>query len=225
MNLLLIILLLGIIAFLIIQLKKKDHFIRAIMEKLNIGDHKGGKDELFTILSRLHMVEFTRLLSRDKFFEKPILDFIFDHQEESRIYLHYTREQEVADQILQQGFHFRYSFYKTADRIINDKLDLVYKHNRNKPYGTFIIVISIGNYIFGKYSEALKNIQDAEAVVEQLLTEIPPFTDENGDIVYTLAHQFIKGYINYETGDIINNPAFHPDYDSVSFQQNLDTLG
>jgi hypothetical protein len=170
------------------------------------------------------MVEFTKLLSRDKFFEEPILNFIFEDQDRRKLYLHYTREQDVADQILQQGFHFRYSFYKTADRIIHDKLDLIYKHNRNKPYGTFIIVICIGIQVFNKYTQELKFLRHAEVSLEQILTEVPPFTDENGDLVFTLSNRFIKGYINYETGVIASNQAFDPDYDSDAFRNNLEKL-
>ena len=203
---LLIILLSVIVGILIVRLRKKDMYIRSIMEKLNIQDPKTGKDELFSILSRLHMAEFTKLISRDKFFESSILDFIFEGEKDLRIYLHYTMEVDVAEQILKQGFHFRYSFYKTADRIINDKLDLVYKHNRNKPYGTQVIIIAIGKMIFNNYQEEIRKKPLSEVVVEQLLTENPPFTDENGDLVFTLSNRFIKGYINYETGAIKTNP-------------------
>jgi hypothetical protein len=222
-NLVILVLLL-VIAILVIQLRKKDRLLWSIMEKLHIKDPKTGKDELFSILSRLQKVEFTRLLSRDKFLDQSVLDFIFEDHENRKIYLHYTREQEVADQILQQGFHFRYSFYKTADRIINDKLDLIYKHSRNKPYGAFVIVIAIGKDIFWKYSEALKSLRKSDVVLEQLLTEMPPFIDEDSDPVYTLVPRFVKGHINYETGVVVKNPEFDPNYDSPAFKQNLENL-
>jgi len=59
---------------------------------------------------------------------------------------------------------------------------------------------------------------------ENILTEEPPFRNDNSDMVYQLSSKFIKGYINYRTGEIIKNPNFDPWYNSPEFQKNIDSL-
>ncbi len=210
-----------IIAYLYFQMKKKELFIRSIMEKLDIRDKNTGKDELSTVLSKLNLIDFTKFIGKDKFLDPSILKFIFSEKDSCRLFLHYTKETEVAETILKEGFQFRYSFYKTAERIVDDKLDLIYKHNRNKPYGTNVILIAIGNKIFDYYTGQIAQLSNPEIVLEQLLTDSDTFLDENGDLVYTLSNKYIQGYFNYDSGLIFTNPGFEPEYDSDSFRENL----
>jgi hypothetical protein len=60
--------------------------------------------------------------------------------------------------------------------------------------------------------------------VEQLLTEKPPFLNEDSDMIYTLHHKFIKGYFDFKTGKIIKNPDFNPSFCSGLFEKNLKKL-
>jgi len=60
--------------------------------------------------------------------------------------------------------------------------------------------------------------------VEQVLTEVPPFPDENDEVVYTLSNRFLKGYFNYKDGVITDNPAFDPEYRSPVFDRNLEKI-
>jgi len=213
-----------IIGFLYIQLVRKNLFIQAILEKLNIPKSKHQKDEILTLLSKVQAFEFPKLLSRDHFFDKEILDYVFEDVASRVLFLHYTMEESVAQNILHEGFQFRYSFYKTAEKIRLDKLDLIYRHSRNKHYGKFILVISISEQIYHKYSDAVKLNRDSNLPVEQILTEVKSFMDENQDKVFTLSNKFVKGYINYSTGKIVNNPDFEPEYDSEIFRRNLTSL-
>lgn len=212
-----------IIGFLYIQLVRKDFFIQTILEKLNIPKSKHQKEEILKLLSKVQAFEFPKLLARDHFFDKEILDYVFENVTSRILFLHYTMEETVAQKILREGFQFRYSFYKTADKIRRDKLELIYRHNRNKHYGKFILVLSISEQIYHKYANAVKLSRESSLPVEQILTE-ESFMDENQDKVFTLSNKFIKGYINYSTGKIVNNPDFQPEYDSEIFRQNLTSL-
>lgn len=216
-----LVLLLAVIAGLYYQLSKKKYFIRSILEKLNIQDRKTYKEELFRVLSKMRMFEFGKAITRDEFFSDQIINYIFEAKEERRVFLHYTQEEEVAKTILKEGFRFKYSFYKTADKVFKDKLYLIYKHNHNKYYGKYVMVISISREIYEQYAGKLKKIALPGTAVEQLLTEVPPFMDENDEVVYTLSPRFLKGYFNYEDGEIVSNPDFDPDYRSPVFDENL----
>ncbi len=220
----LFLLLIVIIGYLYIQLKKKDNYIQLIFDKLNIQDPELKKEELTKILSKLQIVELTKIVTKDKFFNDNILNYIFEDTQEKILLLHYTQEKAIADKVCKEGFQFRYSFYKTAYKITQDRLDLIYKHSRSKYFGKNVLILLISTEIYNYYSEELKKISPPEAFVEQILTEVPPFHDENNYVVYTLSNKFVKGYFNYETGKITGNPEFNPNFDCDIFRKKLTRL-
>ncbi|PKP38525.1 MAG: hypothetical protein CVT98_04985, partial [Bacteroidetes bacterium HGW-Bacteroidetes-15] len=57
--------------------------------------------------------------------------------------------------------------------------------------------------------------------VEQIISKKAPQLNENLDEVYLLPIQYVKGYINSETGEIIPNNDFFPSYDTPQFLENL----
>jgi len=210
-----------VIAFLYLELRKRNLFIQTIIEKLNIQDKKSEKEEVIRILSKLQMGDLTKLITKDNFFSEKIRDYIFEESGDKKLFMHYTQEVSIANRIMTEGFRFTYSFYKTADVFSEDKLDLIYKHNRNKYYGKFVIIISISDKIYDYYSDGLKETQSPGVVVEQILTETPPFLNEDEDVVFTLSNKFLKGYFNYETEQIVSNPEYKPDFNTDLFEQNL----
>jgi hypothetical protein len=220
----LFIILIIIIGYLYLQLKKKDNYIQLIFDKLHIQDPEIKKEELSNILSKLQIVELTKIVTKDKFFNDNILNYIFKDTKDKKLFLHYTQEKTIADKVLKEGFQFRYSFYKTAYKITLDRLDLIYKHSRSKYFGKNVLILSISTKIYNYYTEELKKISPPETFVEQILTEVLPFHDENNDVVYALSNKFVKGYFNYETDEMTDNPEFNPNYDCDNFRKNLARL-
>jgi hypothetical protein len=161
---------------------------------------------------------------RDMILKKHILDFIFENEKGRKIFLHYTKEEEDAKKILKEGFKFVDSFYKTAEEVRSDETDLIYKHNRQKSYGNYVIVISIDKDIYNYYLKETDKTPSYEIVVEQLLTEKPPYLNDDSEMIYTLHHKFVKGYFNYIEGNIIENQYFNPTYNSYQFYENLKKL-
>jgi hypothetical protein len=161
---------------------------------------------------------------RDYLLDKDILDFIFENDKARKIFVHYTKDKEDADKILEEGFKFIDSFYKTAEEVRNDITDLLYKHNRHKSYGDYLIIISIDKDIYNYYLKQTDKVPSYEIVVEQLLTEKPPYLNEDSEMVYTFHHKFVKGYVNYVNGEIVENHDFNPTYNSNNFYENLKKL-
>ncbi|MGM0498551.1 MAG: hypothetical protein ACQESJ_11575 [Bacteroidota bacterium] len=157
---------------------------------------------------------------REDFFSEENLNFIFDRAN-TKTFLHYTCGQSVADKIISEGFRFTTSFYKTTEEVYHDLTDLIYKHNKMKAYGRFVIVICIDRALFNKYLKEIQRLSSYEVFVEQVLTEVPSFLNEEGDVIYTLHYKFIKGYIDYKSGEMTKNTEFDPAYDSVAFGENL----
>lgn len=215
-ELILIILLLVYILYLQLRLAKKNHIIESYLLNLQRKQEDWSKNEFKSVPEG-----FNKKLVKDKFLNDDIYNFLFGDNEEVKIYLHYTREKSVANEILTEGFRFVNSFYKTAELVFNDKLYLMHRHNEHKQFGEFVIVISISKKNFNHFTQELSKLQAKNIAVEQILTEVTHQKDENGEEMYTSPRQFIKGYFNYITGAIVTNPYYNPDYLSPKFDDNL----
>jgi hypothetical protein len=219
-----IILLAGYIIYLHIQVAKKNILIESIVKTLTGIEKDWKTDEMKKLLSDLHRFSFRNTFFEDKLFEDKTLNFILENERDSKIYIHYTRDEDDAKSILGQGFKFVDSFYKTALTVSNDRLDLMIKHNNRKYFGDFIIIICISNDIVKHFSSELEKAKIKNYYFENVLTETMPVKNDNSDLVYLLPRQFIKGYLNHRTAEIITNPDFNPEYTSPGFKVNIDRL-
>jgi hypothetical protein len=222
--LIVIVMLAGYIIFLHIQLIRKNILIESIARKVSGIERALKPDELKKFINELYKFNIRASLSDDKLFEDKLLNFIIDKETNKRTYIHYTMDEQVALNILSEGFRFADSFYKTALPVSNDRLDLLIKHNNKKYYGDYIIVICIANEIVSFYSEAIENEGIKDYSFENILTEAPPFRNENSEMIYLLPSPYIKGYINYRTGEVISNPIFKPGFSSPAFIENIKRL-
>jgi hypothetical protein len=220
----LVILLSAYVIYLHVQLSKKNIFIESIVKRLTGMEKEWKMDEIKKFLSELHRFSFRSTFFEDRLFEEKSLDFILGNEKDSRIYIHYTREESDAKNILRQGFKFVDSFYKTALPITNDRLDLLIKHNNRKYFGDYLIVICISDKIVKSYSSELEKANIKSYSFENVLTENPPFKNDNSDLEYLLPKQFIKGYLQHRTGEIVLNSEFDPRFSSPGFKMNIETL-
>jgi hypothetical protein len=212
------------IIFLQIQLTKRNVFIESTVKKLSGIEKSRSMDEMMIFLHEIQKLDQYSVFFSDKFLSGSTIDFILENEKELRIYIHYTKEEKDAKNILQNGFKFAESFYKTALPVSKDELDLVIKHNSRKFYGEFLIIICISNDIVNFYSMELEKAGIKNHYFENILTEKPPSRNDNSDLEYQLPFQFIKGFINYRTGEIFKNPGFDPWYNSPAFMKNIDFL-
>jgi hypothetical protein len=219
--LLVIAMLAGYIIFLHIQLVRKNILIESIARKVSGIERTLKPDELKKFINELHNFNIRTSLTDDRLFEDKLLNFIIDNEANKRTYIHYTMDEQVALSILGEGFKFVDSFYKTALPVSNDKLDLLIKHNNKKFYGDYIIVICIAYDIVRLYSDEIENAGIKNYSFENILTEAPPYRNENSEMIYLLPSQYIKGYINYRTGEVITNPIFNPAFSSPGFTENI----
>lgn len=222
--LILIVVLAGYIIYLHIQLVKKNLFIESTIKRLYGSEQSWTTGELMSFFTEVRKVEHYRALFNDKLFEEKPLAFLLGNEKNSRIYIHYTREESVADSILKTGFIFVDSFYKTAQPVSQDRLDLLMKHNSRKSFGNYLMIICIGNSIAERYLAEIDRNRLKNVNLENLLTDVPPAKNDNGDMTYILPNRFVKGYINHQTGEIVSNSEFDPEYESPNFMKNLQSF-
>ncbi len=203
-------LLLGYIIFIHLQMHKKDKMIEAMVDKLGKVEKDWDNNQILSLLEK-HRVQYnvTPIL-RNRLFDENVQSFLFANEKDSKTFVHYTKDEFTAKKIAREGFRFIESFDKTAEHVINDSVDLNYKHNIRKYYGKYIVVICIDNEIYNHFNEELRLLNRQDDQPEHIVSGIPSFKNENDEEVFTISNRFIKGYINYENGAIISNPDFSP---------------
>jgi len=207
--LLIVILLLAVyIAYLHIKLIKRDIQFDSLLKKTALYESRSGFDEPRS----------------EKLFDENVMKFMFEYEDRAKIYLHYTKLRSDAENILKEGFRFAESFYKTAFPATSDRLDLMIKHNSKRYFGDYVVVICISDRIIKYYNDEIAKAGIKDCHYENILTEKPPEKNDNADTVYTLPSQYIKGFINYSTGEIFPNPLFDYNYTSPWFNINLSRL-
>lgn len=219
-----IVVLLGYIIFLHISLARKNIFIETTVKRLSGIEKSRSMEEMLAFLRELQKISQYSSFFQDKFQDESVMNFITGDENGNKIYMHYTREEADAKNIISNGFRFVESFYKTALPVTNDKLDLTIKHNSRKYFGDYLIVICIADNIVEQYSSAIKKAGITEYCFENILTETPPQKNGNSDYLFQLAPQYIKGYVNHITGEITNNPLFNPKHNSPAFIKNIEFL-
>jgi hypothetical protein len=216
--------LLGYIIFLHIQLAKKNIFIETTVRRLSGIERTRSLEEMMAFLTEIQKISQYSSYFTNKLLDDDTMNFIFENEKDLKIFIHYTKEENDAVNILIDGFRFTDSFYKTALPVSKDKLDLIIKHNSRKFFGEYLIIIGISNDIVNFYSLEIEKAGIKNYSFENILTETLPRGNTNADLVYQLAPQFIKGYINHRTGAKVSNPIFDPYYNSPSFAKNIDFL-
>ena len=116
-----------------------------------------------------------------------LIEFIGESQGYNN-FLHTTKTEENTKSICQNGFRFEL-FQKTTDYVGNVAA-LVYMLSIRQPYGNFTIIIQISS-----------SIRDYESISEMT-------TDDEGNEIFILPPQYVKGYYNRTTREIFPNPLF-----------------
>lgn len=221
MELIIIVILLFYIAFLQYQLHRKTMYVEDLTSKMIEFERKLDPESITKLLKEKSTPDMS--LRVNTLLEASVQRFLLEEEPTCKLFIHYTREEVVAKRIFDEGFIFADSFHKTAEAVTTDQINLVYKHYLHKNYGKYVVVIAISKDIFNYYTNEIGKTKKV-LNVEQLLSEIGPSINDNDDEVYLLPKQFIKGYINLETGETIKNANYNPSYNSPIFKKNLEKL-
>jgi len=156
----------------------------------------------------------------DYFWDEKIQNFLFEHEKEQIVFLHYTIKKSSADNIIKTGFKF-YDFDKTAVKANNYPTELNYNHNIRRQFGEYVVIICFSRELYLRYLKEIDKSSKVHVKVEEILAETPCYINEDQELVFTLHHKFVKGYFNYITREIVVNPDFDPYYDSEEFIKNM----
>jgi hypothetical protein len=139
-----------------------------------------------------------------------ILSAILNVYRNCYFFLHNTREQEIVDKILGEGFIFENQLAHSTDRVNpSEPIEITYFLLQRKDYGPFTIIIGIPKLTYDNYSA----LAAAEGTpIEEILTIRDVSVSENDELTYTLSPKHIIGYFNNKTGEFYQNRQWDPHF-------------
>ena len=139
-----------------------------------------------------------------------ILHSILSRFEDCVVFLHNTREVEIADKIIAEGFVFENQFSHTSDRINPlEQIETAYFLFQRKDYGLFTIVIAIPKSVYSLYTSYSSQLGLS---IEELMSKDKPWMSDNDEFVYCLPPEHIAGYFNNDTCEFLENPKYNRSY-------------
>jgi hypothetical protein len=145
-----------------------------------------------------------------------ILASILKNYKDCYIFLHNTKEFNVVQKIMNEGFVFESQLLSSSDRINpNEPVEVAYFLVQRKDYGSYTIIIAIPKIIYEIYS-AVSNKNDVG--MEEVLTISDPYIGDNDELIYTMSPSHILGYFNIKTTDFYQNRNWDPFYNNCQFR-------
>ncbi|HRW63219.1 MAG TPA: hypothetical protein P5132_07005 [Bacteroidales bacterium] len=199
-----------VITILIIKLTKYRFLFKKLAKSFDVDIQSN--DSYDKLVDKIILQKNTE---RNKFkIPDKIVEYILWNQKEYITYIHFTGKKIIAEEITKQGFKYAENIYKTTQEVVYNVVDLTYKLQLYRPYGSFLMVISIPKHFF-----ELLNKSDNQQIslTENILSEYNP--DEN--LEYTLPSKFIRGYINMENYIISENKSFLKESDIKYYENKI----
>lgn len=126
------------------------------------------------------------------------------------VFLHNTRDKNIAEKILREGFIFEYQLSHTTDRVNPAEIvEISYFLFQRKDYGPYTIVIAIPRKSYNLYT---KYSNQFNVPVEELMSKVKPWVGENEESAYALAPEHIAGYFDNDTFGFVRNPLYNRGY-------------
>jgi len=123
-------------------------------------------------------------------------------------FLHNTKDFDVVENIMNEGFIFERQLAQSTDRVNpNEAIEISYFLVQRKDYGSFTIIIAIPKVIFDSYT-GVSNKKDV--CIEEVMTVTDPYWGDNDELIYTLSPKHILGYFNIKTSEFYQNRNWDP---------------
>jgi uncharacterized membrane protein len=148
-----------------------------------------------------------------------ILATILKNFNDCYIFLHNTKEFDVVENIMNEGFVFESQLTFSTDRINpNDHVEVAYFLVQRKDYGSYTVIIAIPKNIYEIYSAV--SIEN-DVGIEDVLTIADPNYSDNDELLYTMSPGHVLGYFNIKTADFYQNRNWDPFYNNCQFRSVL----
>jgi hypothetical protein len=136
------------------------------------------------------------------------LSTILKNFKDCYFFLHNTKDFNVVEIIMNEGFIFESQLSRSTDRVNpNEPIEVTYFLFQRKDYGLYTIIIAIPKAIYEMYS-VTSNKNDVG--LEEVITITDPCFGDNDELIYTLSPKHILGYFNIKTSEFYQNRNWDP---------------
>jgi hypothetical protein len=127
-------------------------------------------------------------------------------------FLHNTKEQSVAEKILEEGFMFENQLPHSTDRVNpSEPIEVTYFLFQRKDYGNYTMILAITKAIYDRYT-MISNLNDIG--IEEVMTISKPYYSDNDELIYTVSPKHVLGYFNNKTAELVKNKLWDPGFDA-----------
>jgi len=145
-----------------------------------------------------------------------ILALILKNFKDCYFFLHNTKEFNIVENIMNEGFIFESQLPHSTDRVNpNEPIEITYFLFQRKDYGSYTIIIAIPKTIYEIYTAA-SNKNDVG--IEEILTITEPYFGDNDELIYTVSPKHILGYYNIKTSEFYQNRNWDPFFNNFNFR-------
>jgi len=137
-----------------------------------------------------------------------ILASILKNFKDCYIFLHNTKEFDIVEKIMNEGFIFESQLPHSTDSVNpNEAIEVTYFLFLRKDYGSYTIIIAIPKVTYELYAD-VANSKDVG--IEEVLTITKPYYSDNDELNYTLSPRHVLGYFNLKTSEFYQNRNWDP---------------
>ena len=137
-----------------------------------------------------------------------ILASVLNNFKNCFFFLHNTRESDVVENIMNEGFIFENQLVHSTDRVNpSEPIEITYFLFQRKDYGPYTVVIAIPKITYEIYSAKSVKI---EVSIEEVITITEPYYSDNEELMFTVSPKHILGYFNNETSEFSQNSNWDP---------------
>lgn len=149
-----------------------------------------------------------------------ILASILQEFKDCNFFLHNTKEFDVVEKIMQEGFVFESQLPHSTDRVNpKDPVEVTYFLFQRKDYGIYTIIIAIPRKTYEVYS-TVSNKYDTG--IEEVMTITDPYYGDNDELIFTVSPKHILGYFNTLTCEFHKNVNWDPAFNNNEFRPPAD---
>jgi hypothetical protein len=137
-----------------------------------------------------------------------ILASILKNFKDCYFFLHNTREFDIVERIMNEGFIFESQLPHSSDSVNpNEVIEVTYFLFQRKEYGHYTIIIAIPKTTYDTYTDMSKK---KDVGIEEVLTVKEPYYSDNDELIYTLSPRHVLGYFNIKTSEFYQNRNWDP---------------
>ncbi len=137
-------------------------------------------------------------------------------------FLHNTRNESTAQEVLKNGFHFLDHLDYTCDLVTpKDPLTIRYFNLCRQAYGKYTLIIQIARTTIENYARQLKG---KPVHFSEILSLHKSKSEIDAEFIHVLPPAFVKGYFDHNHISFQKNPSFDPFFTHPVFAKNLQAI-